>query len=194
MDPATLIASLLGASDPQGSARKILGYLVTLTGSTGGVVLGLRRESLEVFATVNCTVEETTAAGALWAENSAWLLKRKPIMVPDRVLEPLVSGELVTGGVLLLMPAQYEADDAAPYVKALAVIVGAALYGAPMPTPADLRPVIGKQERLIRALQQNEWNFSRTARALGCDRRTIYQQMERCNIKRPAKMVRMEEA
>jgi DNA-binding NtrC family response regulator len=64
-----------------------------------------------------------------------------------------------------------------------ATTVRGALHG-----PGDLGRAAGTEPELLAALQANEWNLQRAARALGVARGTLYRRMRAAGLERPAKL------
>jgi DNA-binding NtrC family response regulator len=94
----------------------------------------------------------------------------------------LTDGRQLVG--LLFVEGGERVEPRAACVLALAAALKAGREEAARPESEMLTDVEIERQRLLAALQRNEWNIARVARLLGVTRRTIYLRLARHEIPR----------
>ncbi len=195
MDPAyAAVAALLVAEQPRRQTNALLEYLLARMGSPRGAILVERGESLAVFASIDVEVHTLAQVIDRFHAVGDQLRAGEADLWNRTLLYPLLDGGTLLGVLYLegldtvdLAPI---GAFALPMAKGVAAAGGArspatspAVVSLGMP-PDPLVPAETPAERLVRALEGNEWNISRVSRVMGVSRKTLYQRMARYGIPR----------
>ena len=183
MDPFTEIASLLAPIDPHASATRILERVVDRNGASGGTVLAIHGMEPRPYASWGLSLDDMVDVQPLWLRHEGWLFAGRPIEHEAAVILPLMEGPALLGVLYLKDPKNYDAAATAAWVLALTVSLRAAIYfeGSRVAYPEHAP---SHRDRLLRALNEKDWNIAAVARQLGVTRRTIYLRMDRFGIER----------
>jgi transcriptional regulator of acetoin/glycerol metabolism len=174
--------AVLVADDPQRQAQKLLRHIVAEYKAEMAAAVAVVDEELMTFAG-EVPLARLAALQHLWKAEGKTLRAGQPVSGDGQGVVPLMDGRQLIG--LLLIEGGERAEPQAACVVALA----AALKAGRDETArfVDLETITDaeiERQRLLVALQRNEWNISRVARLFGVTRRTIYLRLARHNIPR----------
>ncbi len=182
--------NVLVAEDPETQAARLLARIVAHAQATGGAVLAFAGSDLAVFASRCITVAGLERTRSLWIERREEIIDRRGIQVGVDALYHLGRGTEPVG-LLFLEGGALARAAVEPYLMALGAAVAAGARRELAPTTVPSRELVNasvgenRKERLLRVLNDVEWNLAFTARRFGVSRRTIYLWMERYAIQRP---------
>jgi len=184
---------LLAAADARRIAESTMALVAALARSRRAAVFVARGATLELFVSGGVDQMMLDTVHRLWTLSRESLASGEPVYLrePDNLLllPCLAQGDiagvlcadtpvpgfrlaadhvLTLSGILARTLAQTQdgADQPAPLLESL-------------PSPADV-----ERDRLLIALDRNEWNIARVARILGVTRATIYNRLARFAIER----------
>ena len=205
-------ADLVTTDQPKRLAERTLEVVMALSNGRSGAVFSRRNERMTLFASRGIDQPVIDAVEAIWARHREALRPGAVLYVPDRDADPRFRPGAVSDGgpasfaavpvfegdaLLALLyvdstTAGFCREEDLERLQKFSRIVAKAVSQPSVPTPEDnwstllentpLRDF--EREKLLRALQQNEWNIARVARLLGVSRRTIYLRLQRLDIPR----------
>ncbi len=181
------------AADPQLSLEETLRVIVVQARATRGGVFGAQ-ESPELLAGCGVTQEMLDRVRDAWSREREKLEEGRPVCGGTWSVWPVES----PGGALLVyvaaetalhVPAVREAIAGAGALLATAVHADGAGEGTVMEEAVDRFLEVTSREaierrQLMTLLNRHEWNIARVARALGCNRVTVYKRMRRLGVPR----------
>lgn len=176
--------AVLVADDPRAQSLRLLRHIVAEYKARAAAAVAVDDGELTTFAG-EIPLSRLTALQLLWKVQQKTLRAGRPVVGDDSGLVPLMDGRQLVG--LLLVEGGEGVDPRAACVVALAAALKAGRDEAARPDPGDgemLTDAEIERQRLLVALQRNEWNIARVARLLGVTRRTIYMRLARHKIPR----------
>lgn len=169
------------ADDPQRQAQKLLRHIVAECKANAAAAVAVVDRELTTFAG-EVPLIRLTALQLLWKAEEKALRAGQPVFGDDSGVVPLTDGRQLVG--LLFVEGGERVEPRAACVLALAAALKAGREEAARPESEMLTDVEIERQRLLAALQRNEWNIARVARLLGVTRRTIYLRLARHEIPR----------
>lgn len=193
MDIRDLAISELIAADPLRSIERTLALMRTRTEATVAGLFVVRGE-VELLAGVGVDQDAFDRARAAWETYEGILRDGRPSWSGDWCVWPIgcASGPVL---VYLATETTLQIQVVRGAITALADLLCTAVEVQLDTLPQELSATIDaylkltpadevERRQLVAILGKHEWNLSRTARALGVARRTIYYRMERLGITR----------
>ena len=178
------IFAVLVADDPQRQAQKLLRHIVAEYKAEMAAAVAVVDEELTTFAG-EVPLARLAALQHLWKAEGKTLRAGQPVSGDGQGVVPLMDGRQLIG--LLVIERGERAEPQAACVVALAAALKAGRDETARSRFVDLETITDaeiERQRLLVALQRNEWNISRVARLFGVTRRTIYLRLARHNIPR----------
>lgn len=192
-DLRDVVLGRLIAADPQLSLEETLRVVVTQARATRGGVF-TAQESPELLAGCGVTQEMLDRVRDAWIREREKLEDGRPICGGCWSVWPVESRQ---GALLVYVAAETslhvspvrEAITGAAALLATAVHADSATEGTVIEEAVDRFLEVTSREaierrQLMTLLNRHEWNIARVARALGCNRVTVYKRMRRLGVPR----------
>jgi DNA-binding protein Fis len=193
LDIRHLAISELIAADPLRSIERTLALMRTRTEATIAGLFVVRGE-VELLAGVEVDQAGFDRTRAAWGLYESVLRDGRPSWSGDWCVWPI---ECASGQILVYLASEttLQVKVVRESITALADLLRTAVEVQLDTMPRELSAMIDsylkltpadevERRQLVAILGKHEWNLSRTARALGVARRTIYYRLERLGITR----------
>jgi DNA-binding IclR family transcriptional regulator len=176
--------------DPQRLSASVLDLVLLLSRGHCGAVFSLT-ERAPLLVASHALHHEALAAGlATWHTRQADLARGAVLYQPAALAIPVMADQQLLGYVHVDAPDptfRFLDSQLATFTE----ILLRALRAVSLGTGGPPGPILGlgwtvdaERARLLRLLEEQEWNLSRVARELGVQRQTIYNWLERLGIER----------
>ena len=189
VDPWDLVDQLVDvalSSDPATAGDRVLRAALAFTGGTRAALFQRQQETLKLYASRGVDQAALDQTVKAWESHREAFMQGRSRLEDGAALSPVMDRGELLGLLFVEVGRPHDARDLEALSRIARIAAQALAKAKADPTGylATTTPNDVARDQLLVLLEQNEWNISRVARALGVTRPTIYARLDKYGIER----------